>query len=180
MRKAQGISAAVFFSLILPAMACASPPNASDEQIIDCVQTVQLVPNTPTYSMWANWIHDEITRDTANYHDFRNGQFVAETIDTDLDLITIKTATQASGIGTSSANHSPATLGEKPAALPISGEPGEQITIVSQTTTTYLSWTYIWNVSADGGRGGWQLTGSAFHDCHYMTGKPSGARCERS
>jgi hypothetical protein len=152
----------------------------SDEQLIDSMQTVQLIPNTHEYAMWAGWIRDEIARDTANYHDFRNGQFVAKAIDTDVDLITIRTAIHPPGASAASALHSHATLDEKPASLPVRGEPGEHITIVSQTMTTYLSWTYIWNSAIDGGRGGWELTGNSFHDCHYMTNRAAGSHCEGS
>ncbi|GLQ51154.1 hypothetical protein GCM10010872_26030 [Dyella flava] len=141
---------------------------------------MQLVPNTPTYAMWANWIRTQIARDTANYHDFRNGQFVAKAISTDVDLITIRTAIRSTNTESSPSLHSHASLDEKPALLPIAGQPGEHVTIVSQTTMTYLSWTYIWNTDADEGHGGWQLTGSAFHDCQYMPDRMPDVRCQKS
>jgi hypothetical protein len=180
MRKAQGISIAAFFILTLSTAAWPSPPNISDEQIIDSMQTMQLVPNTPSYAMWAKWIRTQIAHDTANYHDFKNGQFVAKVISTDLDLITIKTAVHTPSANSGPASHSQASLDGKSASLPISGEAGEHVTIVSQTTTTYLSWTYSWNTGAEGARGGWELTGSAFHDCEFLPNKQTGVRCERN
>jgi hypothetical protein len=180
MRKVQGISIATVFSALLPAAAWSSPPNASDEQVIASMQTVQLVPNTSAYAMWANWIRTQIARDGANYHDFRNGQFVAKVISTDLDLITISTSTHAPGTGGSAASHTQASLDGKPASLPVSGEPGEHITIVSQTMTTYLSWTYSWNMAAESGGGGWELTGSTFHDCQPQPNRVTGSHCERN
>lgn len=178
MRKVEGISAAAFFSLVLSTVACASPPNASDEQIIDSMQTVQLIPNTHEYSLWASWIRDEIGRDTANYHDFRNGQFVPKIIPADVDLITLRTTLHTPDTASGSASHAHATVDEKPVSLPVSGEPGEHITIVSQTTNIYLSWTYVWNIAIDGGRGGWELTGNSFHDCRYMSNRTAGSHCE--
>jgi hypothetical protein len=178
MRKVQGISIAAFLSLALSTTVLSSPPNASDEQIIDSLQTVQLVPNTSTYAKWASWIREQIAHDQANYHDFRNGQFVAKVISKDLDLITIQTALHPPGASSGPAKRSQASVEIKPASLPVSGEPGEHITIVSQTINTYLSWTYSWNTDADGGRGGWELIGSAFHDCHLMLNKMASSHCE--
>lgn len=180
MRKVEGVSVAALFSLTVSTVAWASPPNASDAQLIDCMQSVQLIPNTHDYSMWASWIRDEIARDTANYHDFRNGQFVAKVIPADVDLITIRTSLHALDASSIPASHAHATLDEKPASLPIRGEPGEHITIVSQTANIYLSWTYVWNTAVDGGRGGWELTGNAFHDCQYSSNRAAGVRCEGS
>ena len=165
---------------MLSATVFSSPPNASDEQIIDSMQTVQLVPNTPTYGMWAGWIRAQIARDTANYHDFQNGQFVVKAISTEVDIITIKRSFHVLGTAAGATSRSHAPLEGKPTSLPINGEPGEHITVISQTPTTYLSWTYSWNSDADGGRGGWQLTGSAFHDCKYTPNRATGAHCERS
>jgi hypothetical protein len=180
MRKAQGISISAVFSVVLSTSALSSPPNASDEQIIDSMQTVQLVPSTPTYGMWAGWIRAQIARDTANYHDFRNGQFVAKAISTDVDVITIKRSFHVLGTAVGAASRSHASLEVKPTSLPVDGEPGEHITVISQTMTTYLSWTYSWNTDADGGRGGWELTSSAFHDCQHMPNRATGVRCERN
>jgi hypothetical protein len=180
MRKAKGISIAAVFSGVVSTMAFASPPNVSDGQLVDSMQAVQLIPNTPTYAMWANWIRTQIAHDTANYHDFRNGRFVAKAISTDVDLITIRTAIHTTSSGSSSSLHSHASLDGNTASLPINGQSGEHITIVSQTTTTYLSWTYIWNTVADDGHGGWQLTGSAFHDCQYLHEPPQDIRCQRN
>jgi hypothetical protein len=179
MRKAKGISVVAVFSAVLSTMAWASPPNISDEQMINSVQTVQLVANTPTYAMWANWIRAQIASDTANYHDFRDGHFVAKAIGTDVDLITIRTAIHSASAGSSSSLRLHASPDEKPASLPINGQAGEHITIISQTMTTYLSWTYIWNTDADQGRGGWQLTASAFHDCQHIADRMPDIRCEK-
>ncbi|GLQ96373.1 hypothetical protein [Dyella mobilis] len=179
MRKVQGLSIAIFCTLALSTPAFASPPNASDGQAIDKVETVQLAPNTPSYVTWANWIRDEITRDTANYHDYRNGQFVAKAIRPDVDIITLRRAFYTAGANASSSSHTHVLPDDnKPAFLPVAGEPGEHLSIISQTKNTYLSWTYLWNLDADGGRGGWQLTDSAFHECAQLPMQVYGARCE--
>jgi hypothetical protein len=178
MRKAQGLPIAVLFALTLSTSATASPPNASDGQLIDNVETAQLAPNTPGYATWANWVRDQIARDTANYHDYRNGQFVAKLIRPEVDIITIRRAFYPLGASASTPFHARDLPDDGPSTLPVAGEPGEHLSIVSQTRTTYLSWTYLWNLDANGGRGDWQLTGSTFHECQQIPAQVYGARCE--
>jgi hypothetical protein len=179
MRKAKEATMAAIISWALSPMLMASPPNLSDEQIIDSMQTVQLIPNTQTYGMWAHWVREQIAKDAANYHDFRNGQFVPKVISRDVDLITIRTAFHVSDVENMPSRHAATPSGQTPALLPISGSPGEHITIVSQTAATYLSWTYTWKQDANGGQGGWQLTANAFQDCQYLPNRPTGFHCDR-
>lgn len=182
MRKAKEVLIALGFAAVLPLTpitAYASPPSISDSKIVDSAQTVQLVSNTPSYAMWATWIRGEITRDASNYHNYKNGQFVARAISKDIDLITIKTTFNSIRAASPSPLDRPASPEEKPALLPVKGEPGEHITIVSQTPMTYLSWSYAWTRGTEGGHDGWHLIASAFHDCEFISNRPAGVRCER-
>jgi hypothetical protein len=179
MRKAKEVTIVAVFSWTLSSMLMASPPNVSDEQIIDSMQTVQLVPNTPTYTMWAHWIREQIAHDAANYHDFRNGQFVPKVISRDVDLITIRTTFHMPDAAGTSSHYADTPPGETLTLLPIGGSPGEHITIISQTATTYLSWVFAWKKDANGGQGGWQLTGNEFQDCQYLSNRPVGFHCEK-
>ncbi|GGA14838.1 hypothetical protein GCM10011408_40930 [Dyella caseinilytica] len=179
MRKVKELTITAVVSWALSPVLMASPPNVSDEQIIGGMQIAQLVPNTPTYDMWAQWIRRQIAHDAANYHDFRNGQFVPKTIHQDLDLITIRTDYHVTDAVNALPWHEHASSDETPVSLPVDGEPGEHITIISQTSETYLSWTYVWKKDTSSDRDGWQLTANAFHDCQHMTSRSADFRCHK-
>jgi hypothetical protein len=181
MRKTREVTIAAVMAWTLSSMLMASPPNVSDEQVFDCLQSVQPVPATATYDMWAQWIRQQIARDAANYHDFRNGQFVPKKISADVDLITIQTVYHLADAGAALSRHEYASTTEAtPVSLPVTGKPGEHVTIISQTPATYLSWTYVWKEDASHDAGGWQLTTNEFHDCgHSMANRPTGFHCDK-
>jgi hypothetical protein len=155
--------------------------DTTDSTVVSKSQVVQLVPSSPAYGVWSNWIVEKLNSEN-NGVGYSNGASARKVFDSSVvGLITIETKY---GQPTTSFRDSvtPESAGapkDPPTPLPATGTPGEQITITDVTHTYYATWVYTWEVPAGGGGGGggWVQTGGSFHDCGDNTDKPESVTC---
>lgn len=171
MKKGLVLAVALFASTLTGS---AFADASQDSNLVSSTQTYQLIPGTTTYSAWANWIGDKLNTDP-NIVNYVHGVPVRKHFYAPVnDTITIKVIVPPSGDRFTTGTPDGTPPSGPPTPLPVTGTPGEQITIVDQTHTYYASWTYEWKTDGGGGGdGGWDLVGSSYHACDSTNKSPS-------
>jgi hypothetical protein len=152
-RKGLIVLPILFTSLI--AFAKESPEPATTSSSYSMQKSVLVYGSAP-YVKWKAWI-DEQNRDSSakNAHGtVTHGEAGQITI----ILQTTLPQPQSAEPSSLASNPSP------PTPLPVTGDPGQQITIINQTPAIYQQWVYEWDVSGQGG-GGWNPIYYAEHVC---------------